>query len=148
MRSAVNLILFICTKPHRKFLRNKWSTWQTNTSYTTDDSERFTVGRQSEYWYTMTEPLPAPLINNNVSRKWIRCKVCDGMYIYTYKSLKTGQSSYLRSPLSFTSHRSKRSFFSSPSVDILAPLVLKLQTDLLIILHTYSAVWSTSHYLH
>jgi len=52
-----------------------------------------------------------------------------------YKSLKTaGQPSYLHSLLSFPSHRSNRLLFLSPLVAFLSPLVLKLQTNLSIIL--------------
>jgi len=46
----------------------------------------------------------------------------------TYKSLKTGQPSYLRSLLLFPSHR-----LLSPPVIFLSPLVLNLQADLILI---------------
>jgi len=55
---------------------------------------------------------------------------------HTYNSVKTGQPSYLHSHHSFPSHRSILGFLLlSPLVALLLPLVLKLQTDLYIILN-------------
>jgi len=67
----------------------------------------------------------------------------------TYKSLKIGQPSYLRSLLSFPSHCSTRSSSLFTQVTLLSPLVVKLEWDLSIILLMFVEQfpnWSTSRY--